>query len=582
MRRSNIFALAIAMSTGLPSCGDVVPTDEEGRIAETHGALLRGVLQAKLSPSEPYSDGHFGWSVAVDGNTAAMSMRHAKPPIGVSESKGAVYLFDRVGAAWSPTAMIQSPIEFQDEFGESIALEGDLLVVGTPYVFPPPGAVYAYVRNGGTWTLDTKIIAQDGLGSKSFGSSIALSGNTLVVRDDDSGPAGAAYVFVRNGGAWSQEARIAWDNEPMGRVALSKDTLVIANFYYTRIFKRSGNTWSLEADLNRDWATQSVALDGDTLAFAGLDGVRIFSRSGTNWTKTADVWPDHQVGYGAFGAAMAIHGNRIVVGTAFPYGGTAGTGFVYTFGTQTGTWAEEARIEQNPISAWDSTFGATLAVSGDTVLIGAPDEDEGFHSSGAAYIYSLAPGLENGAACVKSTECASGFCTDGVCCDVLCTDTCTACTSAKKGQGVDGVCGPIALGTDPDAECVEKDPNTCGTTGQCNGAGACEVYGAGIECDDGDSCTENDTCNNGGCSGTPKQCALPDACHLAGQCNVSTGECEYPLINPKDPACSPQPASCGCDMVGARQTSLSWMMPALILLFSRRRKRTYRAFKASQ
>jgi len=572
MRSQSLFVLTTALLTGQMGCGEIPPNLDEGRVAETHDALLRGVQQAKLVPNEPFPDGYFSYAVDIDGNTAAVSMQRTKPAPGSFEYKGAVFLYDRQGSTWSETAIIQSSIENQSEFGESIALEGDLLAIGSPYGFPPPGAVFVFVRSGGTWSPDAQIIAQDGLGSKSFGSSVALSGNTLLIQDPDSGTAGAVYVFVRNAGSWSQEARIAWDEAPVGAIALSNDTALIANTSHTRIFTRTGTTWSLQADLDRDWLTRSMALDGDTLAFAGVNGVRIFSRSGTNWTKVNDIWPAQQVAYGYFGASMAMKGQRIIVGTALQYSGGSAIGNVHTFASSSGEWVEEARIEGES-SIWGTSFSATLALSGDTLLIGAPDEDAMVSSGGAAYIYELAPGLENGTACAKSAECSSGFCTDGVCCDQLCAGTCSACSSAKKGQGADGVCGPIASGSDPDAECVTKEPNTCGTTGDCNGSGACEVYAAGTACDDNNPCTEDDTCATGACSGTPRQCALPDACHLTGQCNVSTGECEYPLINPKDPACSPQPASCGCDVVGARQTRLSWMMPVLILLFSRRRRR---------
>jgi hypothetical protein len=569
MRSWRFFKTATLLMTTSIGCSDLPPNVEQETTAVTSDDLLRGVQQAQLLPTEPNQDGHFGWAVTIEGNTAVVSMTQAKASDG-SEFKGAVYVFEFDGSIWSQTAYIQSPLDVQNRFGTSIAMKGDLLVVGTPHASSNQGAVFVYARNGGTWTLEAQVVDQDGLGTRAFGSSVALSGNTLLVKDYESLPAGAAYVFVRNAGSWSQEARIAWDEKYMDHIALSNDTAVITSSMYTRIFTRTGTTWALQADLDHDWPTQSMALDGDTLAFAGIDGLRIFSRSGTNWTKAADVWPGIQIGHSYFGSAMAINEQRIAVGsTAFNAPGP-GPGFAYTFHSSAGLWTEEARIEGEKAPMGDS-FSASLAISGTTILVGAPYDDKLASNGGAAYIYELAPGLENGTACAKSTECASGFCIDGVCCDVLCAGTCTACISAKKGQGADGVCGPIVIGSDPDAECVKEDPNTCGTTGECNGSGACEVYSPGTECDDGNPCTENDTCTSGACSGAPRQCELPDVCHLPGQCNVSTGECEYPLINPTDPACSPQPAACGCSMVGERQTRLSWTMAGLWFLLRRRK-----------
>lgn len=87
-----------------------------------------------------------------------------------------------------------------------------------------------------------------------------------------------------------------------------------------------------------------------------------------------------------------------------------------------------------------------------------------------------------GTACTAVDQCASGFCVDGVCCDKACTGTCYACTKAKKGTGDDGVCGPIAAGTDPDNECAQDPVSTCQHNGYCNGAGTCAFYAIGTAC----------------------------------------------------------------------------------------------------
>jgi len=96
----------------------------------------------------------------------------------------------------------------------------------------------------------------------------------------------------------------------------------------------------------------------------------------------------------------------------------------------------------------------------------------------------------NGIACSVNGDCGSNFCRDGVCCDTSCNSTCTACSAAKKGQGVDGTCGPIASGTDPDNECS-------GST--CDGNAACAL----IPCMTGSDCPSG-TCTNGFCAGFVK------------------------------------------------------------------------------
>lgn len=123
-----------------------------------------------------------------------------------------------------------------------------------------------------------------------------------------------------------------------------------------------------------------------------------------------------------------------------------------------------------------------------------------------------------GTPCAAANDCGSGFCVDGVCCDVACTGACQACSTAKKGQGSDGSCGPIKNGTDPDNECAGQPPSTCGQNGQCNGAGACAKYAAGTECAAGSCSGTNQTsasqCDgSGSCvAGTPSQCVQGYAC----------------------------------------------------------------------
>ncbi len=149
----------------------------------------------------------------------------------------------------------------------------------------------------------------------------------------------------------------------------------------------------------------------------------------------------------------------------------------------------------------------------------------------------------NGAACGSFNECQSGNCIDTVCCDTTCNTLCQACTNAKKGGGIDGECGGIGAGADPDAECNDQGTAACGTNGFCNGAGACQQYPFGTICTTascgGDGVTLNraDTCNglgqcvdNGMQSCVPATCAqnaCSTICTVDSQC-ASTAYCNAP------------------------------------------------------
>ncbi|MDC0743062.1 FG-GAP repeat protein [Polyangium mundeleinium] len=551
-------ASVMVMVCAAAGCGEGrnVAFENEPEVAFAVQPLLTAVEQAKLIPSKPHWNGQFGISTAIDGDTAAVGMRRSASSDGKA---GAVYLFERSGATWGEVAELKAPgTVFSDEFGDAVALEGDRLAVGTPYIDADlPGAVFSYTRQGGAWTLEGKVVAADGLGSREFGWNVVLSGDRLAVMDPRSGDVGAVYVFVFQGGTWTQEARLVpsglGSEEKVSAIGLSGDTLVVSHGFGARAFTRAGSTWSEDAEIPTDIHLRAVALEGDTLALGGQDGCRIFSRVGGGWIQVAEPWPPTQLGWDNFGAALALEGDRLLVGSSISM---LYTGFfmfrAHTFRRSAGAWELESVVlpKEQP-KDWQGAFGASVSLSGDTLLIGAPDETTP-EIEGAAYILALAPGLENGTPCDQHAVCASGFCTDGVCCDTLCEGTCVACVGASKGDGIDGVCGPLAAGTDPDAECAELAPETCGTTGMCNGAGACERHPAGTTCDDGDACTEGDVCVEGGCAGESLSCAAPDACHLPGQCNTSTGVCEYALINPGDPECAVVPeASCACGVPGS-------------------------------
>ncbi|HVJ20331.1 MAG TPA: kelch repeat-containing protein [Polyangiaceae bacterium] len=126
--------------------------------------------------------------------------------------------------------------------------------------------------------------------------------------------------------------------------------------------------------------------------------------------------------------------------------------------------------------------------------------------------------LESGdPGCFSSDDCSGDPCVDGVCCDSPCDGACEACSSYKKGYGVNGVCEPIAAGRDPEWECALEDVSTCGSTGACDGSGACTTYADDTVCQSascvGTTWTLESKCSGGAC--------VPDGvieCNAGFQC----------------------------------------------------------------
>ncbi len=167
---------------------------------------------------------------------------------------------------------------------------------------------------------------------------------------------------------------------------------------------------------------------------------------------------------------------------------------------------------------------------------------------------------DNGVACTAGNECREGFCVEGVCCNSACDGTCQSCTAAGKGAGADGACGLAAAGADPQGQCQDQGPTSCGRDGQCDGQGECRRYAAGTKCGD-TSCVDN-VQTGFGCDGfgtcQPGQktdcgayackldqcvasCAADADCAPSAFCEVADSECK-----PKDPdgtACT-ESASC--------------------------------------
>ena len=210
--------------------------------------------QAKLIASNAwYMDG-LGGSVSISGETALVGAP------GKDQSSGVAYVWIRSGSTWSEQAKLTAPDSAAGKlFGSSVAISGDTAIIaGNPYY---GGATYVFTRTGTTWSFQAKLVADDATGSDSFGETMHISGDTAVIGAYGANAStGAAYVFKRSGGTWSQQAKlVASDGAPDDTfgisLSLSGDTAVIGargNNQYTGaayVFVRNGDTWSQQAKL---------------------------------------------------------------------------------------------------------------------------------------------------------------------------------------------------------------------------------------------------------------------------------------------------------------------------------------------
>jgi hypothetical protein len=281
-------------------------------------------------------------------------------------------------------------------------------------------SAHAYGQSGGGIQCaleEAKLLANDGSTGDYLGWSIAISGETVVAgapNDDDKGiQAGAAYVFARTGGVWTQQAKLLASDGFAGdqfgwSVAISGDTVVVGapygNFFnfdqgVAYVFQRTGTEWTqqkkfalvLSQDDHFGW---SVAIDGDTIAVgmpndsyggqANLGRVFVYVRDGQTWTLAQQLTASNGAGFYVFGRAVSVSGDRILVGSPGAQSGN-GRGAAYAFQRQRSSWLEES-ILVSPTPQIDN-FGYAVSISGDTAVVGAYRDPCAGFDAGAAYVF---------------------------------------------------------------------------------------------------------------------------------------------------------------------------------------------------
>ncbi|MBN1866804.1 FG-GAP repeat protein, partial [Candidatus Sumerlaeota bacterium] len=401
--------------------------------------------EKKVAASDAAVDDWFGYAVSVSGDTALVGAYG--DDAGTSQSVGSAYIFARnQGGAdnWGQMAKLTaSDAAADDWFGYTVSLSGDTALVGAMLADSGTslsvGAAYVFERNQGgadSWGQVAKVTASDAAANDYFGCAVSLSGDTALIgaRGDDEGTSlgvGSAYIFERNqGGAdnWGQVAKLAAldaaEFDDFGHaVSLSGDTALIGAYQddddgnasgSAYIFERNQggvNNWGQVAKLTASDAAAedsfgySVSLSGDTAlvgAYRNDDGgstsgsAYIFGRNqggADNWGQVAKLAASDAAADDYFGYSVSLWGDIALVGAYQDDDGGSASGSAYVFERNRGgasNWGEVAKITASDAAAGDR-FGWAVSLSGDTVLIGAYDDDEGTSLSvGSAYFYDLA------------------------------------------------------------------------------------------------------------------------------------------------------------------------------------------------
>jgi len=385
----------------------------------------------KILPSDGAALDRFGIFVSISGDYAIVG---AKGDDDNGGNSGSAYIFKRTGTNWAQEAkLLPTDGATAQEFGFTVAISGDYAVVGAPQDDDnglSSGSAYVYKRSGTSWAQETKLLPSDGTTGDGFGESVSISGDYVVVsavgNTDNGAQSGSAYVFMRNGTSWSEQSKLLPSDgvadDRFGRsVSISGDYVVVGAYgddaeydgYWqgsAYIFKRSGTSWAQEdkliasdgdsddefgwaVSISGDYAVVGALLDNDNGTFSG--SAYVFKRSGTSWAQEAKLLPsradtDDEYGWATndqFGYSVSISGDNAVVGTVFDTdnGGQSGSAFIFI--RSGNSWSQTTKVIASDGVA-NSRFGESVSISGEFAIVGSKWDDDNGSSSGSAYIYN--------------------------------------------------------------------------------------------------------------------------------------------------------------------------------------------------
>jgi hypothetical protein len=378
--------------------------------AITVAFLLASPADAELTQLDPgdlaYGD-TFGQAVAISGNTAVVSSHQDDAGV------GSAYVFIRTGGVWTlQQKLVADDGSAGDFFGTFVAIDGDSVIVGAPDQNDSVGAAYVFVRVGSVWSQQQKLVVADGGANHRFGTSVAISGDTAIVGapgdDEAADHAGAAYTFLRSGGLWSPEQKLVVGNAAAGDgvgsdVALDGDTAIVSAPHDDEAgpdsgaayaFVREAKVWTVQQKLTAadslagELVGTAVALSGETAVLGALYGFAggtvtgaayVFVRSGATWLEEQKLTAFDGTAHDDFGWAVGVAGD-VAVG-----GGDAddeGSGSAHLYLRQDGIWYHQRELTS---SHRGGGFGYSVATSGSAVVVGAPLNSD----TGAAYVFDV-------------------------------------------------------------------------------------------------------------------------------------------------------------------------------------------------
>ncbi len=383
--------------------------------------LRSGVSWAQQGPlleaNDRADDDAFGIAVALENNTAVIGAQMGDGP--TTPQSGSAYVFVRSVTTWSQQAeLLGTGVESGDRFGLTVDISADSIVVGAPFdnggtlevPLAAVGSAYTFLRTGVTWAQQAKLLPSiTQVAFDYFGFSVGISSDTVVVGAylDDlvvaNDTRGSAFVFLRSGVTWAQQAQLnandAADSDQFGfSLAIdgnnaligipNDDRGAISDAGSARSFDRVGIAWSESSTVGPgdsgagDGLGVSVSMSGNSAAVGaylddnilGLDvgAVYVYTLSGDNWSLQQQIIPSDGAPSDNFGVSVSLDADTLAVGAynANP-SAQADAGAVYVYLRTANVWSLQQKLTA-PSPLVGEQFGTALALQNDRLVVGAP------------------------------------------------------------------------------------------------------------------------------------------------------------------------------------------------------------------
>ncbi len=408
-------------------CGDLCC--EAGKFCGPNGTCSPVV---KLVASDGERDDEFGFSVSIDSDVAIIGSRYEDQ---MGNNAGAAYIFQREAAGWVEVEKLTaSDGEAEDEFGYSVSIRGDFIIVGAKGEDEKgldAGAAYVFQKNAQGWQEVKKLTASDGVGGANFGWSVSINGDSAFVGaykadTEECGGLlgvcdGAVYICHRDSGEWNEAQRISAGPESSAysfgkSLSVRGDKMIVgASWGYMSdrlesagaayMFHREGTDWIRSQELfaaDRGSFTYfggSVSTSGDYTfvsatgeSTAGSDygSVYVFHKGVVEWEQIKRLRPTYDPRGADFGCSVSISGEFAVIGACLLHSEYPPdeTGVVYLLHNGTEGWASVSSLAAPDGESLDR-FGQAIDINGSNVIVGARWKDETDIDTGAAYIFEL-------------------------------------------------------------------------------------------------------------------------------------------------------------------------------------------------